>query len=286
VRTRLLATALLVLLPITACGDDDDDDASGGGGSGGGGTELPDGATPGGAEGDLFVEVAFVGGLVPQEFAFRSVPQTVIYGDGTVIASGVTTLEFPGPAVAPLVQGRLDEDTLGELLEGAARAGMVGGKPAVGDQSAIPIADAASTRVTVVIDGDSQTVEAYALDIGDVGPTRLTDEQVAAREELAAFVDAVNEAGFAASDPYVPDRYRVLASEPVDGVGGDLPPNELLWPEGLPGPVVGECVAIEGDDAAALSEALADATEITRWIVGDSPVALAVRPVLPHEPGC
>ena len=49
---------------------------------------------------------------------------------------------------------------------------------------------------------------------------------------------------------------------------------------------MGECVAINGDDADALTEALADATEITRWIVGDEALVLAVRPILDHESGC
>jgi hypothetical protein len=274
VRTRLLLAAALLLV---ACGDDDDAAAP---------DDVPADASPGGAEGNLFVEIAFTGGLVPQEFAFRAVPQTVIYGDGTVVAAGATTLEFPGPAVTPLVRGTLDGDSLRELVEHAGRAGMIGGHPDVGDAGAIPVADAAATRVTVVVDGDKQLVEAYALDLGaDVGPTNLTEAQRAARAELAAFVSAVNDAGFAATEPYEPERYRVMAFEPV-AAGDDVAPNVLLWPGGVPEPVMGECVVVEGEAAATLAAALVDATQITRWTVGDTEVAVAVRPILDHEPGC
>lgn len=293
-RTIRLLTAALLALALAVCGDDGTDvDAGDDDGSGGGGGETdgsaPEGAAPGGAEGDVFVEVAFVGGFVPADFHFRAVPQAVVYADGTVIAPGAVTLQFPGPAVAPLFTGQVDEATLDELLDHAAAAGMIGGTPDVGDAGAIPIADAASTRVTVVVDGDEQVAEAYAL--GEAGgpgfgQTNLTDAQTEARAALAGLVAAVEEAALAADEPYQPDRYRVQASPAPDPAGFDVAPNEVAWPSGLPDPVEGECVAITGDGVADLEEALASATEITRWTIGDRVVTLAIRPVLPHEPDC
>jgi hypothetical protein len=290
--TRTLAAAVL-LLALAACGDDGDDvDAGRDGDDGGSGSTTgtaPDGAEPGGGDGELFIEIAYVGGFMIEDFQFRSVPQAVVYADGTVFAPGAIPAIHPGPAVSPVFTGTLDDDTLAELLDAAAVAGMIGGSPDVGDAGALPIADAASTRVTVVVDGDEQVVEAYALaEAGGpgFGQTGLTDAQVEARATLAELVAVVTEAALAAQDPYLPERYRVLASTPPDDAGLDVQPNQLEWPAGLPEPVEGTCVAVTGDAAAALTEELASATEITRWTVGDRVLTLAVRPVLPHEPDC
>lgn len=277
--TRLLIAALAALLAVSlaACGDDSDGDGA------------PEGGAPGGAEGGVFIEIANVGGFVPADFHFRAVPQAVVYADGTVIVPGAITLQFPGPPVLPLFTGQADDDALADLLDAAAAAGMIGNTPDVGDAGAIPIADAGSTRFTVVVDGDIQVVEAYALaEAGGPGsgPTNLSPAQVEARARLADLVAAVDRAALVADQPYQPERYRVQASSPPAAGDLDVAPNELAWPEGLPEPVEGRCVAITGDDVAAFEEALTAASEITRWSVGERVVTLAIRPVLPHEPDC
>lgn len=284
-RTTRSLTAALLLVSLAACGDDDDDV----------GTGAADGAvvdgTPGGAEGGLFIEVAYVGGFVPIDFQFRNLPVAAVYEDGTVVVPGAVAAIYPGPAVTPLFTGQLDDGALDDLLAAAAEAGMVGATPDVGDASALPVADAASTRVTVVVDGDERVVEAYALDIlgGDLGQTGLSEAQLGARAALADLVATVSEAATrVAQEPLVPERYRVLAGPPLDPSTLDPAgpqPTSLAWPV-VPEPVDGQCTAIAGDGVAALAEALGSANELTQWTVGDRTFSLAVRPVLPHEPDC
>jgi hypothetical protein len=285
--TRTIAAALLFLLPL-ACGNDDDatdvsaDDT---------GTGAPVEGEPGGGEGPLFIEIAVVGGFVPQDFAFKNVPTAVVYDDGTVIAPGATAAIYPGPAALPLFSGTVDDDVLDDLLQAAGEAGMVGGTPDVGEMGAIPVADAASTRVTVVVDGDEQVVEAYALDVGaDLGQVGLSEAQLASRAALSDLVAAVSEVVNRAATEELPvERYRVQAGPPVDPAGLDPngpQPNDVVWPDGLPEPVEGECVAITGDDVAPFAAALEQANELSQWHLGDRVFSLVVRPVLPHEPDC
>jgi hypothetical protein len=275
--TRTLLAALL-FLPLAACGDDD--------GGGDAGPSSTTGGRPGGDGADLFVAVETIGGLLPPGVAFRDLPRAAVYADGTILVPGVITLQFPGPPVLPLAAGTLDDAAMDELLDAARDAGMVGGTPDVGDAGEIVIADAATTRVTVVVDGDAQVVEAYALGEAPVGgaDAALTDEQRAARLRLTALLQLVEEAGAAATSLHEPERYRVLALAPGDD--GELDGGELAWPDGLPEPVLNECVAITGDDVTTLEQALSDANERTRWTVGDDTFVLAIRPVLPHEPDC
>jgi hypothetical protein len=219
-------------------------------------------------------------------------PSVVVFEDGTVVVPGATAAIYPGPAALPLFTGQLDDSTLDQLLTAAADAGMVGATPDVGDVGDLPIADAASTRVTVVVDGDERVVEAYALtEAGsNLGQTGLDEPQMAARAALADLVAAVSDAATPVADePYAADRYRVLASPPIDATTLDPAgpqPTEMAWPDGLPEPVEGMCVAITGDGAATLTTALEQANELTQWRLGDRLFGLAVRPVLPHEPDC
>lgn len=287
----LLLLVLAALAALAGCGDDAEDVGTADGGDGSGSstdsTPPPD-ARPGGTASGLFIEVASVGGFVPSDFAFRSVPRVVVYDDGTVIAPGAVPAIYPGPATTPLFSGTLDAAALHELLAAAAAAGLIGGTPDVGDQGDIPIADAPSTRVTVVVDGDERVVEAYALvEAGaDMGQTGLSDEQLEARAALAELVALADRAVLAAETPYEPARYRVLGSEPPADPGTDVAPNELAWPEGVPEPIEATCVSIGGDAAAGFAATLASASEITRWSIGDRVLNVAVRPVLPHEPDC
>lgn len=279
----LLAPALLLF----ACADDEEAvDAGSGepaavrGQAGGGGSPL-------------FVEIAYVGGFVPFGYDFRRPPAVVVYDDGAVFTVGAVPEIFPGPAVVPVSRGQVDTDALDDLLAAAAEAGMVDGEPDVGEMGDIPVADAASTRVTVVVDGDVRVVEAYALDLAgmgaDVGQTGLTDAQVEARERVARFVETASELALAADADYVPERYRVLATVPADAGAvdpGGPRPTEQAWPAGVPEPGENTCTAVVGDAAVALGSALRDADELTVWRLGDRAFAAYVRPVLSHEPDC
>jgi hypothetical protein len=280
--TRLLAAALLAALPA-ACGDDGEDTSTGGDTDGGPRAVT---GTPGGTDSGLFVEVVNAGGFVPMGFDFRNLPVAAIHADGRVFAPGAITLQFPGPAVLPVFTGQLDDGALEDLLAAAAEAGLLDDDaPDYGGQADLPIADASTTRVTVVVDGEEHVVEAYALEFTDGLPPEVAE----ARAALADFVAAVNEAVLAARDPFDPDRYRVLATAPIDPTAVDpgLPqPNVLDWPAGLPEPVEGECTALTGDAAAAFEAALEQADEQTQWRIGERTFGLFARPVLPHEPDC
>jgi hypothetical protein len=271
--TRLLAAALLTLLPA-ACGDDGDETSTGGTGDTDGGPRAVTG-TPGGTDSGLFVEVVNAGGFVPMGFDFRNLPVAAIHADGRVFAPGAITLQFPGPAVLPVFAGQLDDGAIDDLLAAAADAGLLEDElPAYGGQADLPIADASTTRVTIVVDGEERVVEAYALEFTDGLPPELAE----ARAALAGFVAAVHEAALAAQEPFDPDRYRVLATAPFDPAAvdpGSPQPNVLDWPAGLPEPVEGECTALTGDAAAAFEAALGQATEQTQWRIGDRADACA-----------
>jgi hypothetical protein len=185
--------------------------------------------------------------------------------------------------------GHLDAGDVDELLAAAAQAGLLGEPPDLGTGDRLPIADAATTRVTVVVDGEEHVVEAYALEIGpdELRNAGLTDAQVAARRRLGDFVTTVAQVATPVADtPYDPERYRIQSSPAPDPAGQEVPPNEVAWPAGVPEPVDGQCTAVAGDAATALEAALPQATEITRWLLGDRALSLLVRPVLPHEPDC
>jgi hypothetical protein len=281
----LLVLVVLVMVSIGAmgCGDGDEPVA----------TEPDDpgaAGTLGGGETGLAVLVEHVGGDLPGGRDFARLPATVVYDDGTSITQGVMIQIYPGPAVPPLVAGQLGEGQLEELHEAAAEAGLLESRERA-EFGEPPVAGAPDTRITLVIDGQEVVNQVAALGIAGSGSgAGLTEEQAERRAAAQELVDLVTEmTAMAETGELVEvDRYRVLATPYGDVARPDEPvePNTLEWPAEVE-LVKGACIPLTGSDAEALDEALADATEITRWTDDEGQDwHLAIRPVLPHEPDC
>jgi hypothetical protein len=274
-RRAVLPAVLAVLLALAAgaCGDDASRTSTGPG-------------RPGPRGDAVAIRISVGGGFSPQGLDFASVP-TVVLHDGTVLTGGAITLQFPGPAVLPVVTGRLDQHAVDELL-GAAREAGLDGSPDYGTPG---VTDLASTTVQVDLDGELHEVSAYALGFeeGDSSAgAGLTAGQRAARAELQAFVQRVSDAATAAAtEPYAPAAYQVEAYEagPVDPSADPPLPNELDWPLAEP-LVAGRCLEVAGADADALARALEQATSITRWHSGEQVLTIAVKTVLPGTDPC
>jgi hypothetical protein len=281
---RLLPLLLVPILAFAACGDDGEDV-----------TTRPDGddptdptdpadpAAPGGADGALVVSVEVVGAFTTPEAGFRQLPTQVVYEDGTTASQGAVMAIYPGPAVLPVVRGELTEAEVARVREAAVEAGLTGDL----DVGEPPVADAGTTRITVVVDGTGHVTEVPSLGFDEVGPG-VDEDQAEARGRVQSFLDELDRlfVGAETSDWLAVDRYRVMALEPLEGDELDVEPNRLDWPLDE-APAMGECTPVTGEDATTLEGVLDRATEITVWTgPGGEVFRAAVRPVLPHEPDC
>lgn len=285
----MLLTLLLAAV-ASACGSDDEPVRSGDGPTdrpAGGGDAAP---SPGGREDGLFISIGYEGGFVPMGHDFRSLPTAAVHDDGTTFSPGAVIEIYPGPAVLPVVEGSLASDRLQDLAAAAAEAGLLSDEPQ--DFGEPPIADAATTVITVVADGQTYTTSVYALgdtsgDLPGMDRPGVDDDAAEARARVAAFVEQVSQAVVEAEESiYTPERYRVLPMPPVDAQD-DIEPGVMDWPfPDLP-LVEGQCTAITGERADQFTEIVQDATEITQWQTPDGERhQLIVRAVLPHEPDC
>ena len=273
---RTIATLLLPLALFgAACSSGDDSVVADGG--------AP---TPGGGDGPLFLSIEVGGGFVPVGHDVRMPPRAVVYADGTTFTAGATIAIYPGPAVLPVIEGQLDDEQLEAILEAAADAGLLDGDPL--DVGEPPIADAPTTTITLVVDGDEHVTSVYALDeVGGGGaPAGIDDEQQANRDRVRAFVQQVSELVTGAEgDTYEPERYLVLPLE-ARASDDEVEPNEVDWPLDDVALTEMACVTVTGDHVEQLRPALDEATEITRWPSADGEFNLVVRALLPHEPAC
>jgi hypothetical protein len=271
-----------VLLLLAACGGADDTvtetepPAAG--------IEHPTGAT------DVVLQLTLTGGFVPVEYNLRRVPAVTIYGDGRVIAEGAVPAIFPGPAIFPLTEGRIDEAAIQDLLGAIDEAGLNAGAIDFGQP---PIADAPSTVLQLTTGTTTLVHSANALDIA--AGQGLTPEQVDARKRLAAVVAKVQQVAMAAATaPYVAESLSAWVG-PYQGEPATDPP--VVWP--LKVPITSgvdpngfgfACIAVAGADVAALTElAAASANEASQWVAADDTNAtfrVVIRPGLPHEKPC
>jgi hypothetical protein len=243
------------------------------------------------AEG-LVLEVGYTGGFVTPQTVAGRLPLAAVYADGRVITNGPVPAIYPGPALPNLQVQQMDDAALADLVQQARDAG-IGGDPDLGQPT---VADAPSTRFTLVTDRGTDVLEVYALQEalapdGEPLPGLSAEEQ-AAREPLRELVDSLTLPG-APSTAYVPDAVAavVTAWTPLDD--GLPAPEPVAWPgPPLPGDPLDErlgvhCVTAEGEQAQTVLEAARSASAATPWTSEDGDRwSLMLRPLLPHETGC
>lgn len=248
---------------------------------------------------DLVLRLRHVGGFVPPSFHFSQVPVVAVYGDGTVIVPGAIPAIYPGPAMPNLQMATISPEGMQRLLAAARDAGLLG---ADAHYDMGGVMDASTAEFTVIVDGITHTVSAYALDIA-VEPQQGADPNVvAARARLAAFAMQLSDLeGLLAGEigpwsAYEADAVQLLvtAGAPQDPQG--LAQEPIAWPLDTPLAGFGEtrqqliqgerCGVVSGADLAALRPLFAEANTLTPWIDEGAAFGIVIRPLLPVETGC
>jgi hypothetical protein len=278
--TRALrpAVAAAVLLGLAACGER-------GGAEGQAATAS---VVPAAAEG-LVLRVEYVGGFVAPSALAGRLPLVSVYADGRVIAEGPVAAIYPGPALPNVQEQHIDQGAVQDLVDRALAAGVA----ETSDLGTPPVADAPSTRITVVTSSETYVREAEALFETAPDGNGLTAGQQAARAELSDFLATLTDtSGGQDAEPYVPEAIAAVASPWSDPEDGLVQP-EVPWPgPELPGEPTGgpsdvTCVTASGDQARALLAAASPATAATPWVTADGGRwSVTFRPLLPDEAGC
>jgi hypothetical protein len=279
---------LALLLGLTACAER------------AGGAAPPTAATPSPTAalpkdpGALVLQVGYTGGFVTPDMLAGRLPMVSVYADGRVITDGPVAAIYPGPALPNLQVQQIDPAEVQVLADHALAAGVAD----TADLGMPPVADAPSTRFTLVTGSGTYVREVYALaETSGMPGSGLTAEQEGARARLQQLLDGltdlgVQQAGDRAPEQYAAETIAAVAmpwTDPADGLGH----LEVTWPgpalpgEAMGGPVDVSCVTATGDQARAVLDAAGKATSMTPWVSADGARwSLLFRPLLPHESGC
>lgn len=284
IRMRFALVAMTAVgLLASACGGGET-----GNGAGSGGIDHPSGAD------ELVLRVEIVGGFVPVDWTLRSLPAVSLYGDGRLIVEGPVIEIHPGPALPNLQVTRISEEGVQAILEAARGAGLMDGDASYDYRC---VADAGTTRFTVVAEGRTNVVSAYALGLeaGDCPGVDL--EARAALEGFQAKLGDLRtwlpQGAVSREEEYVPTGMRVFV-QPYRGEP-ELPQSPVAWPvegglrhlgepvEVLPGT---RCGVVDGPDLVPLLQAARSANQLTPWTSDGEEFGVTLRPLLPDERGC
>jgi hypothetical protein len=284
------AVVVAVLLGLAACAEP--------GGAPGSPAASSTAPLPDGSDGTLVLQADRTGGFVLPGASAGRLPIASVYADGRVIVDGPVEAIYPGFAWPNVQVFDIGRERVQELADRALAAGVA----ETDDLGVPPLADAPSTRFTLVTADGTHVREVYGLtETVGMPDSGLTEEQEAARGELRGLLDeltglAVLEAGDPPPESWTPTAVaaiaRPYAASETDAEQG-LVPEPVPWPgPALPGRPLGPvpdltCVTAVGDEATAVIEAAQNANVLTPWLSPDgSRWSLVFRPLLPHEVGC
>jgi hypothetical protein len=248
-------------------------------------------AAPLGADA-LVVRTESSGGFVPVDRVVGALPAVSVYGDGRVITEGPVLAIYPPPALPNVQVQTITPELVQELVRQGLSAGVRNGA----DLGHPNVADAPTTRVTVVTADGPQTVTVEALNETSGKDPALTAEQRAARTRLAAYVKKLtglpSAEGMATPVAYEPESVAVLARPWTDPGSGQPTSPEKAWPgPALPGAYQNPnvkigCVVVSGAQKDVVLNAARTATAITPWTSDGAKWLVTFRPLLPDEAGC
>lgn len=264
---------------------------TGDGGGGGGGYEHPI------APDQVILRIEMGGGFVPIEYSLRAVPQFSLMGDGRAIVEGPQIEIYPPPALPALLESRLSEQAIQEVLVAADEAGLLGPDRSY-DLSTV--VDATTTTFTVVVDGKEHRVSANALGYGEDDPS-IAAEDREARAALVRFQQRLFDlrswlpkGSVGEETTYRFDALRLFVAPYRRSPDPELKQPEQGWP--LPGSLAsfGEptatpdlrCGVVEPEEAQVLVPLLQGSNQLTPWESGGERFLLTPRPLLPDEGDC
>jgi hypothetical protein len=267
---RLLTVMIVTALMTAACG-------------GGESADETKPTAPEGTVGNVILEISEEGGFVPVEFNLTRVPRFTVFADGTMVMPPDQQFTFPGPALIPLVQSTLDDDTFSDLLTYVEDLGLAD-IDSVDLNNAPNVADASTTVVRYFDDAGEHRISIYALGFDSAADARSAI--------VASMIENLEDAATERStSPYQPSRLSVYAGG-VEGLDPQQVRNAGSWPlevepEEMAAEVAGfRCVTIEGVRAERLAATLADADSMTTWTSDAGDLRIIARPLLPNQGGC
>ena len=235
---------------------------------------------------DLVLRTETYGGFVAPDMVLGRFPQISVYGDGRVISEGPVPSIYPGPALPNLQVSMITPELVRQLVREGLSAGVRNGT----DLGQPGVADAPTTRVTVVTAGGKQVVTINALTEAPSNDRRLNGDQRSARARIAAYVKKLDALPKNTS-AYTPTSVVVFASPWANPANGPVPPAQA-WPgPALPGTDIDSatkagCVAVTGAQTPKVLAAAKGASALTPWTTGSSKWKIVFRPLLPDENGC
>jgi hypothetical protein len=299
---RPILLLALISLGLSSCGGllDGDDP-----GPGGDPTDPPGIDHPSGPD-QLVLRIDSGGGFVPPEFLLTDLPDLSLLGDGRLVVLGPQIEIYPGPALPNLQVRQLTEDGMQALLEAAREAGLFG--PDAHYDNAC-VTDLPTTTFTLVAEGETHVISAYALGVGDQEEDNLdcvpSRADAAARRKLAEFqelafgLDAwMPEGSVGPEQEFAFDELRLFVEPATFNSIGDqgIEPTVVDWPldtpladfgEPTPDAPAGErCGTVSGADLDVLMSDLREANQLTLWESDGQTYRLFLRPLLPDESGC
>lgn len=240
-----------------------------------------------GADDDAVVlQLRSEGGFAPVEFVLGRGPNYTLLGDGRLIHLGPTVAMYPGPLLPNYRVTAIGDDDMDRVLALVTEIGLPGMDIEIDDTAMQFVADATTEVVTFWDDAGAHSYSVYALGI----EPEPSNHSTAAFLELTLVLDEL--VSRAASEPFAPDRVRVIAGSA--GLGDPEFETVDEWP--LPNTDFSDWVNLPngwmcttfGPD---VLETFAEADQASRWLHPDPMMdadtfTLLVRPLHPGEPGC
>src|SRR3954471_16620865 len=177
---------------------------------------TPASSKPAAAEG-LVLGAELVGGFLSPSVTAGRLPLVSVYADGRVLSEGPVPAIYPGPALPNVQEQHIDRAAVQDLVDRAIAAGV----DDTADLGTPPVADAPSTRFTLVTASHTYVREVAALFETPAEGSGLTADQQAARTALSDLLTVLQgRPEGARSAPYVPTTLAALATPWVDPQDG------------------------------------------------------------------
>ncbi len=249
----------------------------------------------------VVVRIDSGGGFISPDVTLTQLPSYSLMGDGAAITPGAVPAIYPGPAMAPMFQQTYSGPAIEKILQLAKTDGLMGPTKDYTNLGSIGIADAPTTTITVVADGQTHTFHFYALgELGGTKPPQMSQAEFDARTGALDFSKKTADASWlpagsvGQSQTYEPTGIRVYskayqADPNMTEPAVDWPLSPDLAQFGQPVSGAGEpmrCGVVTGSDLATLLPLVEKANQLTPWTSGGKEYTLLFRPLLPDETGC